>query len=281
MGGAPPVPACRVLAGSWGGSGGARGPLGVRWAPGFPGGPRGSGRTPGCPPGYPWGAANRSEVCGGTVVTTVTVVATRPVTGRTPKSTGAHHQVRGRRSSTGDGRHPSCTHLGKRARHIPVAWRALIDDRRHHDHHRHPERTTIDIMITIDIPSARPSTSRAHDHRHPERLTGQGPAQDPGVGGIRGSGPGDRLGSGGPGGRTGGSWGGPGVTDWVPTAPDWPAWVGLMLTTHFDLVSGPFWASGGPKRARFCPKCPFWGPRRSSEDPEGPSLVPTAPDWSA
>ena len=74
---------------------------------------------------------------------------------------------------------------------------------------------------------------------------------------------------------------GPEGPDLVPTAPDWPAWVGLMLTTHFDLVSGPFWAPGGPKRARFCPKCPFWGPRRSSEGPEGPSLVPTAPDWSA
>ena len=26
----------------------------------------------------------------------------------------------------------------------------------------------------------------------------------------------------------------------VPTAPDWPAWFGFMVTTHFDLVSGPF-----------------------------------------
>ena len=74
---------------------------------------------------------------------------------------------------------------------------------------------------------------------------------------------------------------GPEGPDLVPTAPDWPAWVGLMLTTHFDLVSGPFWAPGGPKRARFCLKCPFWGPRRSSEGPEGPSLVLIAPDWSA
>ena len=30
--------------------------------------------------------------------------------------------------------------------------------------------------------------------------------------------------------------------DLVPTTPDWPAWVGFMVTTHFDLVSGPFWA---------------------------------------
>ena len=34
---------------------------------------------------------------------------------------------------------------------------------------------------------------------------------------------------------------------------------------------------GGPKRARFGPKCPFWGPRRSSESPGRPDLVPTAP----
>ena len=78
-----------------------------------------------------------------------------------------------------------------------------------------------------------------------------------------------------------GLWEGPEGPDFVPTAPNWPALDGLMLTTHFDLVSGHFWAPGGPKRARFCPKCPFWGPRRSSEGPEGPSLVPTAPDWSA
>ena len=67
----------------------------------------------------------------------------------------------------------------------------------------------------------------------------------------------------------------------VPTAHDWPVWVGVMLTTHFDLVSSPFWAPRGPKRDRFGPKCPFWGPRRSSEGPEGPDLVPTAPDWPA
>merc|ERR1712173_328860 len=28
--------------------------------------------------------------------------------------------------------------------------------------------------------------------------------------------------------------------DLVPTTPDWPAWVGFMVTTHFDLVLGPF-----------------------------------------
>ena len=63
---------------------------------------------------------------------------------------------------------------------------------------------------------------------------------------------------------------GPGGPDLVPTAPDWPVWAGLMVTTHFDLVSGPFWGPRGPKRDRFCPKCPFWGPWRSSGGPEGP-----------
>merc|ERR1712055_880970 len=35
---------------------------------------------------------------------------------------------------------------------------------------------------------------------------------------------------------------GPGEADLIPTTPDWPAWVGFMVNTHFDLVSGPFWA---------------------------------------
>ena len=35
---------------------------------------------------------------------------------------------------------------------------------------------------------------------------------------------------------------GPRGADLVPTAADWPAWAGFMVTTHFDLVSGPFWA---------------------------------------
>jgi len=72
---------------------------------------------------------------------------------------------------------------------------------------------------------------------------------------------------------------GPQGPDLVPTASHRPVWVGLMVTTHFHLVSGPFWAPGGPKRARFGPKCPFWGPRRSSEGPGGPDLVPTASHW--
>ena len=43
----------------------------------------------------------------------------------------------------------------------------------------------------------------------------------------------------------------------VPLAPDWPAQAGLMVTTNFDLVSGPFWTPRGSKRARFGPNAPF------------------------
>ena len=41
-----------------------------------------------------------------------------------------------------------------------------------------------------------------------------------------------------------GLWEGPEGPDFVPTAPNWPALDGLMLTTHFDLVSGHFWVLG-------------------------------------
>ena len=42
-----------------------------------------------------------------------------------------------------------------------------------------------------------------------------------------------------------------------------------MVTTHFDLVTGPFWAYGGSKRARFGPERPFLGLRRSKRAPVG------------
>ena len=63
--------------------------------------------------------------------------------------------------------------------------------------------------------------------------------------------------------------------DLVPIAADWSNWVGVNVTTHFGLVLGLFLAPRGPKRARFGPKCPFWGSWRSSEGPERPYLVPT------
>ena len=52
-----------------------------------------------------------------------------------------------------------------------------------------------------------------------------------------------------------------------------------MVTTHFGLVSGLFWAPRDTKRARFGPKCPFLGSQRSSEGPQGTDLVHTAADW--
>ena len=73
---------------------------------------------------------------------------------------------------------------------------------------------------------------------------------------------------------------GPRGPDLVPTAPNWSDWVGVMVTTHFGLVLGLLWAPRGSKRARFGPKCPFWGPWRSLEGPRGPDLAPTAVNWS-
>ena len=70
-------------------------------------------------------------------------------------------------------------------------------------------------------------------------------------------------------GKLGKTTGGP---DLVPTAPDWPAWVGLMVTTHFALVSGPFWAPGGPKRAHFGPNVPFYDSVGVPDDPNPPAF---------
>ena len=44
--------------------------------------------------------------------------------------------------------------------------------------------------------------------------------------------------------------------DLVPTATDWSDWVGIMVTTHFGLVSGLFWATRDPKRAFLASKRP-------------------------
>ena len=50
------------------------------------------------------------------------------------------------------------------------------------------------------------------------------------------------------------------VPDLVPTAANWSNRIGHMVTTHFGLVLGFFWAPRDPKRARFGPKCPFLAP---------------------
>ena len=78
-----------------------------------------------------------------------------------------------------------------------------------------------------------------------------------------------------------------GGSDLVPLAPDWPAQVGLMVTTHFDLVSGPLWTTGGSKRACFGPNAPFedlGGSRRALGDQIWSHWPPTGPprldSWS-
>ena len=50
---------------------------------------------------------------------------------------------------------------------------------------------------------------------------------------------------------------GPRGPNLVPTATGSSTWVTFMVTTHFGLVSALFWAPRGPKRASFCPKCPY------------------------
>jgi hypothetical protein len=41
--------------------------------------------------------------------------------------------------------------------------------------------------------------------------------------------------------------GGPEGPDLVPTAANWSEWAGIIVTRHFDLVSGLFWPPGIPK----------------------------------
>ena len=48
---------------------------------------------------------------------------------------------------------------------------------------------------------------------------------------------------------------------------------------HLGPLTDLYGTPGAPKRARFGPEWPFWRPRRSSDGPGGPDLVPTAPNW--
>ena len=41
-----------------------------------------------------------------------------------------------------------------------------------------------------------------------------------------------------------------------PIATDWSDWAGIMVTTHFGLVWGLFWATRDPKRAFLASKRP-------------------------
>ena len=69
----------------------------------------------------------------------------------------------------------------------------------------------------------------------------------------------------------------PGGPDLVPTAPNWFIWVELMVTTHFDLVSGPFWAPRalkGPVLAQNAPFGDLRGPWRAPGDQIWSQLPP-------
>ena len=46
----------------------------------------------------------------------------------------------------------------------------------------------------------------------------------------------------------------------VPTAPKWSDGVKLMVTTHFDLISGPFRVPRGPKGVIWAQSLNFHGP---------------------
>ena len=46
----------------------------------------------------------------------------------------------------------------------------------------------------------------------------------------------------------------------VPTAPEGPAEVKLMVTTHFDLISGPLRVPRGPKGVIWAKSINFHGP---------------------
>ena len=57
-----------------------------------------------------------------------------------------------------------------------------------------------------------------------------------------------------------GSLEGSGGPDLVPTAPEGPAEVKHMVTTHFDLISGPLSVPRDPKRDIWAKSLNFYGP---------------------
>ena len=76
------------------------------------------------------------------------------------------------------------------------------------------------------------------------------------------------------------SLGSPGGPNFGPSDTGWSNWVGCI---HI-MCSGPlkdlYSTPGAPKRARFGPESPFWGPRRSLGSHGGPNLGPSATGWS-
>ena len=53
---------------------------------------------------------------------------------------------------------------------------------------------------------------------------------------------------------------GPSGPDLLPTALEWSEGVKLRVTTHFDLISGPFRGPRNPKRAIWAQSLNFNGP---------------------
>ena len=55
--------------------------------------------------------------------------------------------------------------------------------------------------------------------------------------------------------------------DLVPTATNWSEWAGIIVTRHFDLVSGLFWPPGIPKGSVLAHNAPLEGLRGTRTDP--------------
>ena len=55
--------------------------------------------------------------------------------------------------------------------------------------------------------------------------------------------------------------------DLVPTATNWSEWAGIIVTRHFDLVSGLFWPPGIPKGSVLAQNAPLEGLRGTRTDP--------------
>ena len=65
-----------------------------------------------------------------------------------------------------------------------------------------------------------------------------------------------------------------------PTATGWSSWVSRIHTMCLGPFRDLYGTPGAPKRVRFRPETPFWGPRRSFGSPQWPDLGPTATSWS-
>ena len=62
-----------------------------------------------------------------------------------------------------------------------------------------------------------------------------------------------------------------------PTATGWSSWVSRIHTMCLGPFRDLYGTPGAPKRVRFCPETPFWGPRRSFGSPQWPFRGPKRP----